>query len=66
MAGASSDIAYSRVKLNRHYYRDVVAGAAVGYFTARWELSQSRGLVLAPFIGSDKGSSNGMSLSMNF
>ena len=47
-------ISYSRVKLNRHYYKDVIAGAAVGYFTSRWELSQSRGLILAPFIGSDK------------
>ncbi len=62
-------ISYSRVKLNRHYYKDVVAGATVGYFTARWQLSQSRGLILAPFIGSGKkggGGSKGVSVSMNF
>lgn len=65
-AGASL-IAYSRVKLNRHRYRDVVAGAAVGYFTSRWQLSQSRGLILAPFIGSGKhGGGNGLALSRSF
>ena len=65
-AGATL-ISYSRVKLNRHYYHDVIAGAAVGYFTARWELSQSRGLILAPFIGSSKkDDSKGMSLTFNF
>ncbi len=65
-AGAAL-ISYSRVKLDRHYYHDVIAGAAVGYLTSRWELSQPRGLILAPFIGSHKaGGGGGMSLSMNF
>jgi membrane-associated phospholipid phosphatase len=46
-------IAASRVRLNRHHTQDVVAGAVVGYTTARWELSRPRGLVLAPFIRPD-------------
>ena len=48
--GGASLIAWSRVKKRRHYWHDVVAGAAVGYYTARWELNSSRGLVLRPFI----------------
>jgi len=64
--GGASLIAYSRVKLNRHYYHDVIAGAAVGYLTSRWELSRPDGLVLAPFIKSRRAGSNGLSLSMSF
>lgn len=48
--GGASLIAWSRVKKRRHYWHDVVAGAAVGYLTARWELNSGRGLVLRPFI----------------
>ncbi len=48
-AGATA-ISYSRVKLRRHYTRDVIAGAAVGFLTARAELKQPRGLLLAPLI----------------
>ena len=48
--GSASLIAWSRVKKRRHYWHDVVAGAAVGHLTARWELNSSRGLVLRPFI----------------
>ena len=60
-------IAYSRVNLNRHYYHDVIAGAAVGYFTAQFELKRPRGLILAPFIhGRDEGGGNGVSLSKSF
>jgi membrane-associated phospholipid phosphatase len=44
-------IAESRVDLRRHRYADVLAGAALGYLTARWELSQRHGLVLAPVVG---------------
>jgi len=43
-------ISYSRVRLHRHYERDVIAGALLGYGTARLELSAPRGLVLSPFI----------------
>lgn len=44
-------IADSRVRLHRHYARDVLAGAALGYLTARWERSRPRGLMLTPFAG---------------
>lgn len=65
--GGASLIAYSRVKLHRHYTKDVVAGALVGYFTSRLELSRPHGLVLAPFIRSrDEGGSNGATITMNF
>ncbi len=43
-------ISYSRVRLHRHYERDVIAGALLGYGTARLELSAPRGLLLSPFI----------------
>ena len=51
-AGATT-IAASRVKLHRHYNKDVIAGAALGFFTSRFELKQNRGLLLRPFIRSD-------------
>jgi len=38
-AGAAA-IADSRVVLHRHRWSDVVAGAALGFGTAKWELSQ--------------------------
>jgi membrane-associated phospholipid phosphatase len=44
-------IADSRVRLHRHYAHDVLAGAALGYLTARWERSRPRGLMLSPFAG---------------
>ena len=43
-------ISYSRVRLHRHYGRDVIAGALLGYGTARLELSAPRGLILSPLI----------------
>ena len=43
-------ISLSRIRLHRHYPRDVIAGALLGYGTARLELSAPRGLILAPFI----------------
>ena len=43
-------ISYSRVRLHRHYDRDVIAGALLGYGTARLELSAPRGLILSPLI----------------
>jgi membrane-associated phospholipid phosphatase len=46
-------IAQSRVELNRHYPRDVIAGGALGVGTAAWELSQPRGLLIAPFVRKD-------------
>lgn len=59
-AGATI-IAASRVQLNRHYVHDVVAGAAVGYFTSRLELRSRRGLLLRPFISDNGPSGNGPS-----
>lgn len=53
-AGATY-ISYSRVRLNRHYTQDVIAGAALGYFTTRLELSRPRGLILSPLIESTAG-----------
>lgn len=51
-SGASL-ISYSRLNLNRHRISEVLAGAALGYLTAKLELSQKRGLILFPFIYSD-------------
>lgn len=48
-------ISYSRLRLNRHYPQDVIAGALLGYGTARLELKQPRGLVLSPFITPTRG-----------
>ena len=48
-AGATA-IGASRVTLDRHYTHDVIAGAALGYFSAQLELKQGRGLVLRPFV----------------
>jgi hypothetical protein len=52
--GGATLIAASRVQLHRHYVHDVVAGAAVGYFTSRFELSRPHGVLLAPFIHGDR------------
>lgn len=60
-------ISYSRVRLRRHYTQDVIAGAAIGFFTARFELKQRRGLILSPFISPRaNGGGTGVSVSMNF
>ena len=48
--GGATLIGASRVDLDKHHWHDVAAGAALGYFTAKFELKQSRGLVLQPFI----------------
>lgn len=52
--GGASAIALSRVNLNRHRITEVLAGAALGYFTSRLELSQKNGLILFPLIRTDK------------
>jgi membrane-associated phospholipid phosphatase len=52
---AAALIADSRVALRRHFTRDVVAGAALGYAVSRWELSRPHGLILSPFINPDRG-----------
>lgn len=55
-------ISYSRVRLHRHTFGDVVAGAAVGYGITRLELSAPRGLILSPFITRDPQGGNAMGL----
>ena len=47
-------ISYSRVRLHRHYDRDVLAGAAIGFGMARLEVSAPRGLLLSPLITEDR------------
>jgi len=54
-------ISYSRIRLHRHYTQDVIAGALLGYGTARLELSAPRGLILSPLIQPD---SRGFGLQM--
>ena len=58
-------ISCSRVRLHRHYERDVVAGALIGYGTARLEMSAPRGLVLSPVIEPD-GRSYGLQVSTSW
>ena len=58
-------ISASRVTLHRHYVHDVVAGAALGYGTARVEMGAPRGLILSPFIPS-RGHGAGINLSSAF
>ncbi len=63
--GGAAIISWSRVRLNRHYTQDVLAGAVIGYATSRWELSRKRGLLLSPFVGSlDGGSGRGFGIRM--
>lgn len=47
-------IGWSRIRLNRHHPGDVVAGAALGYGVARWEVSKEHGIMLTPWIDNDK------------
>jgi hypothetical protein len=61
--GGAGLIAASRVQLHRHFVHDVIAGSALGYFTAHWELSRRRGLLLSPFITTDGA---GFQLSRNY
>jgi len=46
-------IADSRLTLHKHQFGDVLVGAAIGYGTARLEVSLPRGLVLRPLIRQD-------------
>lgn len=48
--GGATLIGASRVQLERHYWHDVIAGAALGYFTTQFELKAPRGLILRPLI----------------
>lgn len=68
--GGATIIALSRVQLRRHYTQDVIAGAAIGYGVARFEISRPHGLLLSPFIKSDSSgrhaSGAGIALGGNF
>lgn len=61
-------IGYSRVNLNRHTISDVVAGAALGFFTSQIELDRRHGLILFPFIDSDSQGNRiyGLQVQQNF
>lgn len=48
-AGATL-IGVSRVTLDRHYVHDVLAGAALGYFTAQQAQRRPHGLLLTPLL----------------
>ncbi len=63
--GGAALVAESRVGLHRHYIHDVIAGAAVGYFTAQWQLRSSRGLLLSPIIRPETGE-RGVALTVRY
>ena len=46
-------ISYSRVRLHRHYGRDVLVGALIGFGAAEIETAQPHGLLLSPLITPD-------------
>lgn len=48
--GGAALISASRVRLRKHHWHDVIAGAALGYAVSKIELNQSRGLLLRPLI----------------
>jgi len=52
---AAALIAYSRVRLDRHRTRDVLAGAFLGFTVAKLEQSLPDGMLLAPLIESEDG-----------
>jgi membrane-associated phospholipid phosphatase len=58
-------ISLSRVAIHRHYWQDIIAGSLIGYGTAKWEMSEPRGLILSPLISRDSGGS-GLQLSKSF
>ena len=58
-------ISASRFTLHRHTVGDVLGGAALGYGISRLELSLPHGLVLAPFISSER-RGKGLQISLRF
>lgn len=62
--GGAALIAWSRVRVNRHRPREVLAGAALGFGIARLERRMPRGLLLAPFFDSELGT--GVEARFNF
>lgn len=62
---AATLIGVSRFGLHAHTVGDVLAGAALGFGTARLELSSRRGLLLAPFVP-PSGRGIGLNISKSF
>lgn len=62
-AGATL-IANSRLSLNRHRIGDLLGGAALGFLTAKFELSKPRGLFVRPLVTDEGGF--GLSISTRF
>jgi membrane-associated phospholipid phosphatase len=50
---ASAYVAYNRVDNDQHHWRDVIAGAAVGYSVAWLTVTPEHATTLAPLIGPD-------------
>jgi hypothetical protein len=63
--GLATLTAYSRLNDNRHWGSDVVAGALIGYYTAKTvgRINNSRNFQLQPYVSSDK---RGVVLSKQF
>ncbi len=53
--GGAALISASRVRLGKHYWKDVLAGTVIGLGMAQLSISQPHGLILTPFIRSDGG-----------
>jgi membrane-associated phospholipid phosphatase len=62
-AGATI-VSASRVALHKHFVYDSIAGALLGWGTARWELSQRHGLILTPWINGGNGA--GLAMTARF
>ena len=48
--GGAALIGWARTREGYHHWYDVVAGAALGYGVARWEISRKNGMLLTPWI----------------
>lgn len=53
--GGAALISASRVRLGKHYWKDVLAGTVIGLGMAQLSISQPHGLILTPFIKSGGG-----------
>jgi membrane-associated phospholipid phosphatase len=62
--GGAALVSASRVKLKRHHIEDVVAGAALGYGIAQFEMNADDGLLISPFV-EPEGDGVGVSLAWN-
>ncbi|MEN6370886.1 MAG: phosphatase PAP2 family protein [Armatimonadota bacterium] len=44
--GLAALIGWSRVESDKHYWRDVAAGAAIGYTSGKWSIESSDGILI--------------------